>query len=204
MRRKSGDKEKRIADAAIRVFGRDGYHGAKITRIAEEAGVATGSVYLYFRNKQSILQYLFAKLWKELHVGFAYVAQQADLDPRTKVELIIDGILDQFEKNPSLALLFVNEQTQLLRDGTGEFMQYYVDFLQLGERVVRDGIRNGVFRPDVDPRIFTNLVFGATRQLLHQWARAPRQFPLDTVRREIKAVFFGGLLIPLSSTAPRA
>lgn len=193
MRRKTGDKERRIAEAAVQVFARDGFHGAKITRIAKEAGVATGSVYLYFRNKESILHHLFARLWRELHTAFAEV-YNADLSARAKVEEIIDRLLDQFEKNPSLALLFVNEQHQLLRDGTGEFMQYYVDFLQLGERIVREGMRSEEFRSDTDARIFTNLVFGGVRQLLHQWARAPRQFPLQSVRSEIKRIILHGLL----------
>lgn len=196
MRRKSGDKEKSIANAAIKVFARDGFHGAKITRIAEEAGVATGSVYLYFKNKESILQHLFTQLWQELHVAFDEAVRREDLSARERIEEIIDRLFDQFSRNPSLALLFVNEQHQLLRQGTGEFMQYYVDFLQLGERVVQEGIRNREFRRDIDARIFTNLVFGAIRQLLHQWARAPRQFPLNTIRREIKAVFLTGLLTP--------
>ncbi len=193
MRRKTGDKERRIAEAAVKVFARDGFHGAKITHIAKEAGVATGSVYLYFHNKESILHHLFDRLWQELHTAFAEV-YRADLSARAKVEEIIDRLLDQFEKNPSLALLFVNEQHLLLRDGTGEFMQYYVDFLQLGERIVREGMRSGVFHPDTDARMFTNLVFGGVRQLLHQWARAPRQFPLQSVRSEIKRIILHGLL----------
>ncbi|MDT8323421.1 MAG: TetR/AcrR family transcriptional regulator [Bacteroidota bacterium] len=195
MRQKTGDKDKRIAAAAIQVFARDGFHGAKITRIAREAGVATGSVYLYFRNKESILHHLFDTLWRELHAAFNEITRREDLTARDKVEEIIDRLFDQFGRNPSLALLFVNEQPQLLRQEAGTFMQYYVDFLQLGERVVREGMRSGEFRSDVDARIFTNLVFGAARQLLHQWARAPRQFPLTTVRREIKTVFLEGLLL---------
>lgn len=194
MRKKTGDKEARIARAAIKVFARDGFHGAKISKIAEEAGVATGSVYLYFKNKESILQHLFASLWQDLHVAFESVAHSTDLDPRAKVEQIIDRLFDQFARNPSLALLFVNEQHHLLRDGTGEFIQYYVDFLSMGEDIVREGARAGVFNPHLNARIFTNLFFGATRQLLHQWARAPRQFPLNTIRHEIKAVFLHGLL----------
>lgn len=194
MRRKSGDKAKRIANAAIQVFARDGFHGAKITRIAKEAGVATGSVYLYFRNKESILHHLFAQMWQELHEAFDATTYSTELTPRQKVEEIIDRLLDQFAREPSLALLFVNEQNQLLRESSGRFVQYYVDFLQLGERVVREGMRSGDFRSDVDARIFTNLVFGGVRQLLHQWARAPRQFPMPSVRTEIKRIILFGLL----------
>ncbi len=198
MRTRSGDKEKSIANAAVKVFARDGFHGAKITRIAEEAGVATGSVYLYFKNKESILHHLFSKLWHAMHVSFEDLLKREDLSAREKIEELFDSIFNLFSQNPPLALLFVNEQHHLLREGTGDFMQYYVEFLRMGEQLVRDGIKRGEFNASVDPRSFTNFVFGGIRQLLHQWARAPRQFPLNTIRRDIKEITMFGLL-PRSS-----
>lgn len=194
MRRRSGDKQKSIANAAVKVFARDGFHGAKITRIAEEAGVATGSVYLYYRNKESILHHLFSELWQAMHDSFESLLERKDCSAQEKIELLIDNIFDLFSQNPPLALLFVNEQHHLLREGTGEFMHYYIDFLRMGEQVVRDGIRRGEFTTDIEPRSFTNFVFGGIRQLLHQWARAPRQFPLNTIRRNIKDITMHGLL----------
>lgn len=194
MRTRSGDKEKSIANAAVKVFARDGFHGAKIIRIAEEAGVATGSVYLYFKNKDSILHHLFSRLWKAMHVAFQELLKRDDLSARQKVEELFDAIFDLFAENPPLALLFVNEQQHLLRQGTGDFMQYYVEFLRMGEQVVRDGIRKGEFSSSVDPRGFTNFVFGGIRQLLHQWARAPRQFPMTNLRKDIKEITMFGLL----------
>ncbi|MFZ1729339.1 MAG: TetR/AcrR family transcriptional regulator [Bacteroidota bacterium] len=198
MRTRSGDKERSIANAAVKVFARDGFHGAKISRIAEEAGVATGSVYLYFKNKESILHHLFSRLWQAMHVAFQGLLKRDDLNSREKVEELIDNMFDLFAQNPPLALLFVNEQHHLLRQGTGDFMQYYVEFLRMGEQVVRDGIRKGEFTSSVDPRVFTNFVFGGIRQMLHQWARAPRQFPLISIRRDIKDITMFGLL-PRSS-----
>lgn len=194
MRTKTGDKERSIADAAVKVFARDGYHGAKITSIAREAGVATGSVYLYFRNKESILHHLFTMLWRGMNGSFAGLLLRVDLDAREKVEALIDSIFGLFSPNPSLALLFVNEQPQLLRDGSGEFMHYYIEFLRMGEQLIRDGIRRGEFNPDIDARNFVNFVFGGIRQMLHQWARAPRQFPLATVRGTVKDIVMFGLL----------
>jgi TetR/AcrR family fatty acid metabolism transcriptional regulator len=194
MRTKSGDKKRSIANAAMKVFARDGYHGAKISRIAVEAGVGTGSVYLYFRNKESILHHLFTQIWREMNGSFSALLKRGDLGAREKVEELIDSIFGLFSPNPSLALLFVNEQPQLLRDGSGVFMHQYIEFLRMGEQVIRDGIRNGEFNPDIDARNFTNFVFGGIRQILHQWARAPRQFPLNTVRKNVKDITLFGLL----------
>jgi TetR/AcrR family transcriptional regulator, fatty acid metabolism regulator protein len=194
MRTKSGNKERAIAEAAVKVFARDGFHGAKISRIAKEANVATGSVYLYFRNKQSILQHLFIEIWQRIHDQLLAVVSRPDSSPREKLEDFIDRILALFSKSPNLALVFVNEQHHLVREGSGEFMQYYEDFLALGEEVVREGVRTGEFRNDIDPRIISNFVFGGLRQLLQQWARSPKDFRIGAIRQVIKTMTVNGLV----------
>ncbi len=194
MRKRSGNKERDIANAAVKVFARDGFHGAKITRIAKEAGVATGSVYLYFHNKESILHHLFIEIWQRIRDQLAIVASRTETSPRDKVEEIIDRVFMLFSKNPDLALVFVNEQHHLVREGTADFMKYYEDFLKLGEEVVREGIRIGQFRPEIDPRVASNFVFGGLRQLLQRWAISKGDFPLITIRRAIKTIAISGLL----------
>lgn len=194
MRRRSGNKSQDITNAAVKVFARDGFHGAKITRIAQEAGVATGSVYLYFRNKESILHHLFNEIWQRIRDQLAIVISRRDTTPREKVEEIIDRVVMLFSKNPDLALVFVNEQHHLVRKGSAEFMRYYEDFLKLGEDVVREGIRRGEFRPEIDPRVASNFVFGGLYQLLQRWAISQGEFPLITIRRGIRAIAVSGLM----------
>ena len=58
-RRRTDDKRQRILDAAVRVFAKKGYHGAKVAEIAKKAGVADGTIYLYFRDREDILVSLF-------------------------------------------------------------------------------------------------------------------------------------------------
>ncbi len=193
MKRRTGNKKKRIADSAVRVFARDGFHGAMISRIADEAGVATGSVYLYFDGKESILQYLFSGLWQGLHEMFEKVVQDTDLDPGEKIEGLIDGVFSVFSNDPALAQVFVNEQHHLVRDGTGDFMPFYEDFLAMGEQVFRDGVESGCFRRDMEPHVVTHVVLGSYRQLLNQWARTPKAFPLNTLRVELKGIVMSGV-----------
>ncbi|MBR9976503.1 MAG: TetR/AcrR family transcriptional regulator [Bacteroidetes bacterium] len=194
MRRRTGDKERWITAAAMKIFAREGFHGAKITSIAKEAGVATGSVYLYFANKEGLLQHIFSELWQAMHASFQDLLLRKELTEKERIEHLIDSIFDLFADRPALALLFVNEQPYLLREAPGEMMYHYVDFLRMGEQVVRSGIGKGEFSPDMHPRVFTNFVFGGIRQLLQQWARAPRQFPLYVIRTEIKRIVMQGLL----------
>lgn len=193
MRRQSGEKKKRIAEAAVRVFARDGFHGAMISRIADEAGVATGSVYLYFDGKESILQHLFSELWQGLHEVFTQVVEDSGRDAVEKIEALIDGIFSLFSKNPNLAKVFVNEQHHLVRDGTGDFMPFYQEFLAFGEQVFREGVEEGLFKRSVDPLAFTHIVFGSFRQLLNQWARAPKAFALNALQTELKEIVLNGV-----------
>jgi len=194
MRSRTGNKEKSIADAAVSVFARDGFHGARIASIAKEAGVATGSVYLYFRNKESILHHLFHQIWQRIRDQLVLVVNKSDKTPKEKVEDIVDRLFALFSRDPALAQVFVNEHYLLLREGTGAFVKYYEDFLLMGEEVVRDGIRQGQFRADIDPRIYSNFVFGGIRQLLQFWARAPREYSFNSIRQRIKTIALNGLL----------
>ena len=60
------DKRRLILDAAVRVFARKGYHTCRVGDIAEEAGVAHGLLYHYFRSKEELLETIFRETWREL------------------------------------------------------------------------------------------------------------------------------------------
>src|SRR5262245_48584403 len=64
-RRRTDDKRGRILQAAVRVFARRGYFGARVSEIADRAKVADGTIYLYFRNKEDILVSLFDQVMSE-------------------------------------------------------------------------------------------------------------------------------------------
>lgn len=194
MRTRSGNKEQNILNAAIRVFAESGYHNAKISKIAEVAGVATGSVYLYFRNKENILFKIFDNVWQQLSGELQQLVNRTDLSPVEKLEGMIDLIFDKFTDNTDLAIVFVNEQSHLIRRNREDFTLYYERFLDLGEQVVREGMSGGVFNPNVDTKIFRAFVFGGIRHLIHQWADDPRTYPLHTVRQSVKLLIKKGIL----------
>jgi len=120
MRKREGNKEQAILDAAVKVFAQYGYHRAKISSVAEHADVATGSVYLYFENKESILLTIFDRLWTELTDGLRIIVKRSDIDPSQKLDLVIDKLFDLFIANPhsppyslmnSIILLKINAGT---------------------------------------------------------------------------------------------
>jgi TetR/AcrR family transcriptional regulator, fatty acid metabolism regulator protein len=200
MRTKKGNKEQDIINAAIEVFAREGYHKAKISRIAAEAGIATGSVYLYFTSKEEILQTIFKTIWRKLAEDFRRMTRRTNLSPLEKLEGMIDLLFDTFANQPSLAMVFVNEQEQLLRMGSEDIPIYYRAFMELGERVIRDGIRDGSFSQSFDASVLRHFIFGGIRHLMRQWAQDPDALPLLSIRNGIKHFFRCGVL----ENAPRA
>jgi TetR/AcrR family transcriptional regulator, fatty acid metabolism regulator protein len=186
MRTKSGNKEKCILDAAVTIFARDGYHKAKISSIADLAGVSIGSVYVYFENKENILNRLFTDLWSQFSRQLQATQQNKQINAMAKIDAMIDLVFDGFINNADLALVFVNEQNWLLQRGTAGFAEFYEKYLQLGTRIVQEGMKEGLFRKDLDLLVVRHFTFGGIRHLVHLWARDPVQFSLAQFRSGIK------------------
>ena len=193
MRVKEGNKEKDIIEAAIKVFAEYGYHVAKISKIAEIANVATGSVYVYFKNKEDILLKIFANLWAELYKEFQLLSLNNSLSQTEKLDGMIDLIFDLFTANQSLAIVFVNEQNHLQKSNKEEFTNYYDKFLDVGETVINAGISDKSFTPNIDIKIFKQFIFGAVRHLVLCWANEPQNFPINKIRQNVKSLIKYGI-----------
>lgn len=193
MRLKEGNKEKDILEAAIKVFAEDGYYGSKITKIADMAGVATGSVYVYFDNKESLLKRIFDDLWNQLYSELKFVTENKRLSPLEKLDAVIDSIFDLFTENPSLAVVFVNEQPILRRNSQGNFPNYNEKFLDMGEVIIKEGVNSGLVTENIDIKIFRHFILGAIRHLLQQWAEDPKEFSLNKIRQNIKYILKNGI-----------
>ena len=193
MRLKEGNKEKDILQAAIKVFADVGFHDAKIAQIAGIAGVATGSVYVYFKNKNDLLNKIFLVLWEQLYVELKIFVKNSYLTPVEKIDGMLDLILDVFTENPNLALVFVNEQNHVMKNDDNELIRYYEKFLDEGEKVLKEGINKGVFSPSINVKIFRHYIFGAIRNLLRNWAISPKSFALDEIKLNIKFLIKYGI-----------
>ncbi len=194
MRRKEGNKELDIMTAAIEVFAKEGYHEAKISQIAELANVATGSVYLYFESKEDLLVKIFSDLWHKLISLVKAINERDDLNSIEKLEGFIDTVFDVFTANPKLALLFVKEQSHFLQDKDNKLNILYNHFLEIGEKILDDGVNNSSFNKNLDKKITKNFIYGGIRHLLHLWALSPNDYPLNKVRQDIKFIVKKGII----------
>jgi len=162
------DKRRAILEAAIRVFAREGYHATRVADIADEAGVAYGLVYHYFRSKEAVMTELFTERWSLLlSAGDELVAEE--IPPRDKLYGIARFIIDSYRYDPELMKVIIIEVTRAANSfGRTHLPQIRQAYDQVA-RIVREGQEQGTFRREVDPDFVGMWFYGAIEQLLSGW-----------------------------------
>ena len=195
MRKKDPEKEEAILKAAIEAFAEQGFHATKMSTIADKAGVAAGSLYLYFSNKESIIRHIIDETWKRMYSDYAKVANRPDFSAVEKLDALIDTVFDLFMGDPKKAIIFVNEQHHLMQTGFSDFTHAEEKFIQLGQQVLVEGQEVNLFNPHVDIKIFKEFVFGGLRHLLNLWAHQPDLYAPNSMRQEVKLIIKKGILV---------
>jgi TetR/AcrR family fatty acid metabolism transcriptional regulator len=162
------DKRRAILDAAIRVFARQGFHSARVSDVATEAGVAYGLVYHYFDSKDQMLNELFSERWSLL-IDASEKVQRGGGTVREKLGGVAGFIIESYRHEPELMKVIIVEVTRAAnsfgRTHLAEIRQAY----ELIERIVADAQAAGEFREDVSPAFASMLFYGAIEQLLTGW-----------------------------------
>lgn len=162
------DKRRQILDAAIRVFARQGFHSTRVSDIADEAGVAYGLVYHYFKSKEEVLNELFSERWSLLLAAIEETDQQEG-SPREKLGAVAAFIVDSYRHDPELMKVIIVEVTRAAnsfgRTHLPEIRRAYESIA----KIVAEGQEEGAFRRDVDPIFASMSFYGAIEQLLSGW-----------------------------------
>ncbi len=160
------EKRKLILDAAIRVFADQGYHGARVADIAEDAGVAHGLLYHYFASKDDVLRTIFVENWGALIARFRAVEESAEPAP-AKLEGIAKILLRTWRNDPALVTVMVREvaRSQQLQDRVEEVREAF----SIVQRVIEEGQSAGLFRADVDARLASWIFYGGLEEMLTGW-----------------------------------
>jgi AcrR family transcriptional regulator len=158
-RRVRPEKRTLILDAAIRVFARMGYHGARISDIAREAGIAYGLVYHYFRNKEEILGTLFDERWGGFLDAVEGIAD-GPTSTRDKLASVAGLILSAYRLRPEWVKVFVLELQRSSRFAEPGQLRAVGRLFQHVARVLRDGQAKGEIREDLDPDVASYVFVG--------------------------------------------
>ena len=164
----AADKRRAILDAAITVFARQGFHSARVSDVAAEAGVAYGLVYHYFNSKDQMLNELFPERWALL-VEASKEIRRGDASPRDKLAGVANFIIESYRHEPELMKVIIVEVTRAAnsfgRTHLPEIRQAY----DLVAEIVSDAQQTGEFRDGVDPNFAAMVFYGAIEQLLTGW-----------------------------------
>ena len=191
--RERQDKRARILDAAVKVFAGRGFHSATVAGIAREAGVADGTIYLYFKGKDDLLLRLFdEKMTALLAEARAAVAAEKTAPARLRRFITLHFAL--VEKNPELASVLIVELRQsahFLKVKGREKLTAYVDLIA---EVVKEGQDRGEFEPAVSASTVKRAVFGALDELALGWLLSGRKTTLKKTAGEVADWLVRGLL----------
>ena len=164
----AADKRRAILDAAITVFARQGFHSARVSDVAAEAGVAYGLVYHYFDSKDQMLNELFSERW-QLLLEASHEVQESEASPRDKLAGVANFIIESYRHEPELMKVIIVEVTRAANSFGRTHLPEIRKAYDLVAGIVADAQRTGEFRDDVDPNFSAMVFYGAIEQLLTGW-----------------------------------
>src|SRR5690349_190388 len=186
------DKREAILRAAVKVFARAGYFNSKVADIAREAGIADGTVYLYFKSKDEILHSVFDRAMEEF-ISEGRRELEAIEKPEDRLRKIAELHLERLGADRDLAVVF-----QVELRGSTKFMEEFsaagfAEYLDIIRANIEDGQKAGEFRADVKPIVAAKMLYGALDEMVTNWVLSKKRYPLAPLADEVLKVFLGGL-----------
>jgi TetR/AcrR family fatty acid metabolism transcriptional regulator len=190
----TSDKYQRILDAAIEVIAQKGFFHSRVSEIADRAGVADGTIYLYFKNKDELLM---AGIDSAFHgfIGRARHELSKLTDPREKLRKMAFLHLEALGNNRNMAIVFQTE----LRHSAKFLVQFshnlLVEYFDLIRDVLREGQETGAFRPELPVKIAVNCFFGAVDEMVTSWIlfEKERDYSLSSLADVIVDIVLKGM-----------
>jgi TetR/AcrR family fatty acid metabolism transcriptional regulator len=187
------DKREAILREAIKVFAQKGYFNSKVADIAKEAGIADGTVYLYFKSKEEILHSVFDRAMEEfIAEGKREIAEIEEADKR--LQRIAQLHLEKLGADRDLAIVFQVElrgSTKFMEEFSGGGFAEYLDIIK---QTIEEGQKTSVFRKDLKAIVGAKILYGALDEMVTNWILSKRAYPLAPLADEVLKVFFGGVL----------
>ncbi len=194
-RKREEEKRERILSAALKVFSQKGFYKSKVSEIAKEAGVADGTIYLYFKNKDDLLISIFEEKIGEL-ISILKQKLEGVRNPEEKMWVFIENHLHLLEKNRALAEMLQVELRQ-----SNKFMKEYVpvrflEYLDILAGIIEEGKARGVFREEINSTIARRIVFGALDEISLAWVLSKkRKYDIEESARQVYMIVVDGMKV---------
>ncbi|TKD70417.1 TetR/AcrR family transcriptional regulator [Pseudalkalibacillus hwajinpoensis] len=190
--KKRGPKYDKIIDAAVVVIAQNGYHQAQVSKIAREAGVADGTIYLYFKNKEDLLISLFQKKMGSFIDKTEEQIARKD-NAMDKLFTLIDMHFKHLGSDYELAIvtqLELRQTNKALRAQIGEVLKKY---LTLVDHILDEGIKSGLFIEELDIRLARQMIFGTLDETVTNWVMKDHKFELEALAKPLHNLLINGL-----------
>ena len=188
----AGDKRDAILRAAIKVFARNGYFQSQVADVARVAGVAAGTVYLYFTSKDDLLASIFERTMSDaIAEGKAALAEVAD--PAERLRRIAVLHLERLGRDRDLAVVVQVELRQSIKFMERFSSTHLQDYLAIIRRAIADGQQAGAFRRDVDANLAAKALFGALDEMATNWMLSRRRYALADMAGPVVDLFLKGV-----------
>ena len=185
-------KYKQIVDAAVVVIAENGYHQAQVSKIAKEAGVADGTIYLYFKNKEDILISVFREKMA-IFVNNVKVILEKDGNSSDKLFKVITSHFRVLQEDHQLAIVTQLELRQSNKELRLRINEVLKEYLGLLDDILREGIESGELDSRLDIRLTRQMVFGTIDETITSWVMNDQKYDLIKLAPEVHRLLMNGM-----------
>ncbi|UCD33799.1 MAG: TetR/AcrR family transcriptional regulator [Desulfobacterales bacterium] len=189
---KINDKYHRILEAAVRVFAEQGFFQSTVSQIAKEAGVADGTIYLYFKNKDDILVQFFSYKTKQVFARFREEVDRAD-NTIDKFRNLIRRHLEEFQCDRNMAVVYQAETHQSSRLVEKQIKAMSKMYFDIVSEIIEQGQKEGVIRKDLYLSLVKRFILGAVDEVISTWLHSSSQYDLVSMADPLVELFFKGI-----------
>ncbi|UCF18910.1 MAG: TetR/AcrR family transcriptional regulator [Gemmatimonadota bacterium] len=186
-------KRERILDAAVLEIARRGYYGTTVSTIARRAGVADGTIYLYFKSKEDLLVSIFERAMQRFNFEAAGIVEADGVGAEEKLRRFVALHLSLLGEDRDLAVIFQVEFRHTLHILERLSRSRMRDYLALIARVLEQGTEEGVFKRDLDALLAAKMVFGILDEMATDWVLSKKNTRLASRSAPVTDLLLGGL-----------
>ena len=186
------NKYHQILEAAVKVFARQGFHQSTVAQIAKEAGVADGTIYLYFKNKDDILVQFFRFRTKQVFESFRDAVDGAETST-DKLRNLVRRHLDEFQRDKDGAVVYQVETHQNSRLAEAQIREMSKMYRDLISEIIEQGQQEGAIRKDLYVGLVKRFIIGAVDEVINTWLHAEEGYDLVSMADPLVELFIKGI-----------
>lgn len=189
---KNKPKYKQIIDAAVEVIAENGYHKSQVSKIAKKAGVADGTIYLYFKNKEDILVSVFKNKMGQFIEQIAYAISQKQ-NANEKLLTLIEMHFSQLSQDSHLAIvtqLELRQSDSALRLQINQILKPYLTVI---DEIISEGIDQKFFKEDLNLPLVRQMIFGTLDETVTNWVMQEHKYDLVEQAVSVHELLTNGL-----------